>query len=84
MTTEEVKHIKGLPNQGCGYQKTATLTGISVNTVKAFCNRHNNDRPIIDPMQTHCRECGHPINCVLFHSDDMLTFKFYNSTEVPI
>ena len=84
MTAEEVKHIQSLLDQGCGYRKIATLTGISVNTVKAYCSRHKNDRPIIDPTQTYCRECGRPITCIPKHRQrqfcsDLCRMTYWNA-----
>ena len=40
MTAREIERIKDLQGKGYGYRKIAAETGISVNTVKSYCQRH--------------------------------------------
>lgn len=40
MTAEEITKVGQLQREGYGYKKIASLTGLPVNTVKAYCRRH--------------------------------------------
>ena len=40
MTTEEITKVNQLQREGYGYKKIASFTGLSINTVKAYCRRH--------------------------------------------
>ncbi len=58
MTAEEMKTVGALQTQGFGYKKISSVTGLPLNTVKAFCRRHKVElEPVESPPHT-CRYCG--------------------------
>ena len=71
MTTKEVNQVQVLISQGLGYRRIATLTGISANTVKAYCNRHKKELPVSAPGQAFCKGCGKPITRIPQHRQRM-------------
>lgn len=62
MTADEVKIVTDLQRRGLGYKKIASVTGISVNTVKTFCRRHRAETGTEvgakDIPLAFCRNCG--------------------------
>lgn len=54
MTTQEKVKIIAMRAQGCGYKSIAGELGLSVNTVKSYCQRNRE----VDPKQTGCKNCG--------------------------
>ena len=64
MTTDEINIVRDLQRRGLGYKKISSLTGISVNTVKAYCRRHKLDCVEAEITQTFCRSCGMAIEVV--------------------
>ena len=66
MNAEKKNDVRQLRNNGASYQKIADLLGLSVNTVKSFCQRNG-----IAPAETvksrkdqvlcRCKQC----NCIL-------------------
>lgn len=58
MTNEEKNTVSNLRKQGYGYKRIAGMTGISVNTIKSFCNTKKRKRP----DDFHCMNCGKPIS----------------------
>lgn len=61
MTTEEMNTITALQQQGLGYKKIASMTGLPVNSVKAHCRRHPVEVSASLEEQAFCRGCGKPI-----------------------
>lgn len=57
MTDQERMKIDVLRKQGLGYKKIAAETGISVNTVKSYCQSHSLDTAGADI----CEQCGMPV-----------------------
>ena len=68
MTTEQKNTVIALRQQGYGYLKIANQLGITVGSVKSFCQRNGlresarAEIPMIDPNTvTHlCKQCGAP------------------------
>ena len=84
MTTEEIRQVQVLISRGLGYRKIATLTGISANTVKAYCNRHKSELPVVAPGKALCKGCGKPITRVPQHRQrqfcsDSCRMTYWNS-----
>lgn len=82
MTTEEIQIVSSLQQQGLGYKKIASLTGISANTIKAYCRRHR--VLAADEMQAFCRGCGNPIQRIpqakpRQFCSDACRMRFWNS-----
>ncbi len=62
MTAEEQMIIANFRKRGLGYKRIATLTGISINTIKAFCRRQGSDNIFAeDVSRSFCRGCGKAI-----------------------
>ena len=62
MTAEERSVITDLRQRGLGYKKISALTGIGINTVKAFCRRHGTEcEAETGTSLIFCRGCGRPI-----------------------
>ncbi len=62
MTAEERGVITDLRQRGLGYKKISALTGIGINTVKAFCRRHSTESEAgAEAALVFCRGCGKPI-----------------------
>lgn len=62
MTAREIERIKDLQGKGYGYRKIAAETGISVNTVKSYCQRHPVGKEAEKPLVAkHCLHCGEPL-----------------------
>ena len=56
MTNSEKNLIADLQKQGYGYKKISSLTGLSLNSVKSYCQRH--------PVSAHenvCPACGNAL-----------------------
>lgn len=66
MTKEEIKIVGNLQRRGLGYKKISALTGIGVNTVKAYCRRHKVSESDVEIVSTQvfCRSCGKAIENV--------------------
>lgn len=64
MTAEEVKTVSDLQQRGLGYKKIASLTGISVNTAKAYFHRHKVLREETGADGTRCRNCGRALEII--------------------
>ena len=85
MTTEEAKIVSDLQQRGLGYKKISALTGIGVNTVKAYCRRHRAIEPkASDTTQSFCRACGKPIEVAMKQKprqfcSDTCRMKWWNS-----
>lgn len=63
MTDEQKTQIRKMRSEGAGYKAIATVTGISWNTVKAFCKRDNEAQMPIqeivnEPIENLCTTCG--------------------------
>lgn len=62
MTENQKAQICALRKHGAGYMKIAQQTGISQNTIKAFCRRNNlagTEKPdVLDTDGTVCKCCG--------------------------
>ena len=84
MTAEEIKIVKGLQANGLGYKKISAVTGLPVNTVKAYCRRHKVGAVLPEEPQAFCRGCGKPIKRIpmakprQFCSDEC-RMRFWNS-----
>lgn len=61
MTAEEICRIIQLQREGYGYKKIASLTGLPVNTVKAYCRRHLISKEDITAENILCKMCGKPL-----------------------
>lgn len=67
MNRSQKDQIKQLRTKGYSYSKIATSLGISLNTVKSFCQRNGlsgradllKENPIIIDV---CHQCGKPLN----------------------
>ncbi len=84
MTTEEIQIINDLQQQGLGYKKIAAVTGLTVNTVKAYCRRHRIDAPAIVAPEAFCRGCGKPITRIphtkpRIYCSDECRMRYWNS-----
>lgn len=61
MTDEQKKQIAAYRKKGYGYKQIATLTNLSLNTVKSFCRRNN---LLAEHLQNNenryipCEQCG--------------------------
>lgn len=84
MTAEEIKIVNGLQANGLGYKKISAVTGLPVNTVKAYCRRHKVNSIVPEEPQAFCRGCGKPIKRIpmakprQFCSDEC-RMRFWNS-----
>lgn len=58
MTDEQKQQITTMRRDGAGYGKIAVILGISINTVKSFCRRHN---LVTKKTTSVCEQCGKPI-----------------------
>ena len=58
MTDEQKQQIIALRRDGAGYGRIAAAVGISINTVKSFCRRHNLAARREGAV---CEQCGRPI-----------------------
>lgn len=58
MTDEEITKVNQLQREGYGYKKIASLTGLPVNTVKAYCRRHPVSKEDTAAENTLCKMCG--------------------------
>lgn len=58
MTAEEISRIIQLQHKGYGYKKIAALTGLPVNTVKAYCRRHPVSKKDAAAENNLCKMCG--------------------------
>ena len=67
MTTEEMRSVKELMLQGLGYRRIAALTGLSADTVKSYCRRHNDHPQIFSTDLAHCLNCGKTITQIPHH-----------------
>ncbi len=67
MTADETRAVETLRHSGLGYKKIATIIGINVNTVKAYCSRHKiSPEPSLSAEgSSFCRQCGQPITSIL-------------------
>ena len=54
MTNKDRVQITNLQQQGFGYKRISSITGISVNTVKSFCRAH----PVSNESESRCLFCG--------------------------
>ena len=84
MTTEELKIIYDLQQQGLGYKKIAAVTGLPVNTVKAHCRRHKVAAPVSVEPDAFCKGCGKPIKRIpnakpRMYCSDECRMRFWNS-----
>lgn len=84
MTTEEVQVINDLQKQGLGYKKISTVTGLPINTVKAYCRRHKVDATTSEGPQAFCKGCGKPIKRLpnakpRVYCSDECRMRFWNS-----
>ncbi|PKK40485.1 hypothetical protein ABB02_00238 [Clostridiaceae bacterium JG1575] len=65
MTSTQKQQIEIFRGKGESYAAIAETLGISKNTVKSYCRRHNNNSPFAaDPMQSTngvCVNCGEPL-----------------------
>lgn len=58
MTAEEITKVNQFQREGYGYKKIASLTGLPINTVKAYCRRHPISKKDTVAENTLCRMCG--------------------------
>lgn len=58
MTAEEITKVGQLQREGYGYKRIASLTGLSINTVKAYCRRHPVSKEDTAAENTLCKMCG--------------------------
>ena len=61
MTTDEKRMLTAYRQQGLGYKKIGQLMGLSVNTVKTYCKRHDLGGAVTtQPCSTEkvCKCCG--------------------------
>ena len=84
MTTEEVTIITDLQQRGLGYKRIASLTGLPLNTVKAYCRRHKVESPVMADAEAFCRGCGKPIQRIPMakprqYCSDKCRTNFWNS-----
>ena len=65
MTTEQKNCIRELRDQGLSYVKVAAELNMSINTVKAFCQRHLRGITVQKAMSAViagvCKQCGQPL-----------------------
>ena len=55
MTRDQQEEIRRLRDCGEGYKRIAAMLGLSVNTVKSFCQRENAKQAVLCPANTdHC------------------------------
>ena len=55
MTRDQQEEIRRLRASGEGYKRIAATLGLSVNTVKSFCQRENAKQAVLCPANTdHC------------------------------
>ena len=63
MTREEKNTVRQMREQGQSYNRIAHIMGLSLNTVKTFCQRHVRSN-IVEPSPPHpdghCKQCGQP------------------------
>lgn len=62
MTNRDREDIGRLKREGYGYKAISKRLGLSVNTVKAYCRRHNED--VVEPELpeiARCKQCGKPL-----------------------
>lgn len=59
MNETQKKMLSGLRQQGLGYIKIAKAMGVSVNTVKSYCKRHE-----VQARNGYCLYCGKPLKQV--------------------
>lgn len=64
MNDFERSQIMKLQQDGLGYKRIATATGLPVNTVKTFCRRNPVSVPAKTSNQPVCRYCGKPVTPV--------------------
>lgn len=60
MTDAQRNRIKELRSQGKTYKAVSEQTGIPVNTIKTYCNRHGLNGRAVKPSST-CLYCGKPL-----------------------
>ena len=67
MTKEQKQQIQNMRHKGLGYKKIAGTLGISVNTVKSYCQRNNLSTESLAAIyaefntgegQDPCKQCG--------------------------
>lgn len=60
MNQKQIEQVEELRSSGMSYGKIAARLGISVNTIKAHCRRHDisNDPTTPKKIIGHCPQCG--------------------------
>ena len=65
MTNEQKSTIIRLRSEGSKYASIAETVGLSINTVKSYCRRHNlalaADKSSVVDNTPHCKQCGQPL-----------------------
>ncbi len=63
MTESQRTLVTGLRRNGMGYKTIARKVGVSVNTVKSYCRRHEEAcrREQHEPEEYFCQQCGAPV-----------------------
>lgn len=56
MTNEQIRQLAIMRRDGMGYGAIADKLGLSINTVKSWCHRHQ--IPSADSISTVCEQCG--------------------------
>ena len=84
MTTDEERTIISLQQRGLGYKRISSLTGLPLNTVKAYCRRHKVESPLFADDEAFCRGCGKPIQRIPMvkprqYCTDECRMRFWNS-----
>ena len=65
MTDMERSRIVELQHQGYGYKKISAITGLPLNTVKSFCDRHPVQIKEMPDSNALCRNCMTPLEQIL-------------------
>lgn len=62
MNNLQKEKITNLRSSGKSYSAIADKIGLSVNTIKSYCQRNNLKGPLIEPLaDIFCRQCSAPI-----------------------
>ncbi len=86
MTDLEKKQVEDLFKQGNGYKKIASLTGISLSTIKSFCRRIESVVDIREGNWTRCLQCSKKVIQVKGRKEkkfcsDSCRMKWWNSHQ---
>lgn len=63
MTSEQKEIITQMRSEGQGFGRIAQVLGLSRDTIKSFCRRHDVVAKIAPEKKGCCPQCGRPVEC---------------------